>query len=132
MIKLVQCVRKLPHLTVDQFRQAWEVYAERLRSAAIELGAVRVTLSTTLETPLNDALAESRGSAAPFDGVAEIAWLRGAEILGDASHPATWERIVRLRGFPGDVRRRRPLGLLLRPRGGAARRARRVGDPGLR
>ena len=80
MIKLVQCVRKQPHLTVDQL-PGWEVYAERLRTAAIELGAVRVTWSTTLETPLNDALAESRGSAVPFDGVAEIAWLRGAEIL---------------------------------------------------
>ena len=70
MVKLVQCVRRRPHLAVDEFRAAWEAYGGRLREAAAELGAVSVTLSTTLETPLNDALRESRGSATPFDGIA--------------------------------------------------------------
>jgi hypothetical protein len=99
MIKLVQCVRRLPHLTTEEFRAAWESYAERLRAAASELGAVRVTLATTLETPLNDALAAARGSTLPFDGVAEIAWARGSSIVADAAQPAIRARIERLRGF---------------------------------
>lgn len=99
MIKLVQCIRRQARLGVDEFRAAWEGYGDRLRDVAIELGAVRVTLSTTLETPLNDALAAARGSSRAFDGVAEIAWPSGASILADATHPATRERIARLRAL---------------------------------
>ena len=99
MVKLVQCIRKQSRLGVDEFRAAWEGYGERLRAVAIELGAVRVTLSTTLETPLNDALAAARGSARAFDGVAEIAWPSGSAILADATHPGTRERIARLRAL---------------------------------
>ena len=99
MIKLVQCIRRRPRLGVDDFRAAWESYGERLRLVAIELGATRVTLSTTLESPLNDALAEARGSARPFDGIAEIVWPSGAKILAEASLPATRAQIARLRAF---------------------------------
>jgi hypothetical protein len=66
---------------------------------AIELGAVRVVLSTTLETPLNEALTAARGSVLPFDGVAEVIWQRGSDILADARLPATRQRIALLRGF---------------------------------
>ena len=99
MIKLVQCIRKRTHFGVDEFRAAWEGYGERLRAVAIELGAVRVTLSTTLETPLNDALAAARGSARACAGVAEIVWPSGAAILADATLPGTRERIARLRAL---------------------------------
>jgi len=99
MIKLVHCVRRQPRLSVDDFRKAWEDFAVRLRDVALEMGAVRVTISTTLETPLNEALAAARGSAAPFDGVAEIVWASGATILADAALPATRERIARLRAI---------------------------------
>lgn len=97
MVKLMQCIRRRPNLGVDAFRVAWEGYGERLREIAIELGAVRVTLSTTLETPLNDALAAARGSAPAFDGVAEIAWESGSTVVADAAQPATRARIARLR-----------------------------------
>ena len=99
MVKLVQCIRRRPSLGVDGFRAAWEGYGERLRAVAIELGAIRVTLSTTLETPLNDALAAARGSLQAFDGVAEIAWPAGAAILADAALPATRARIASLRAL---------------------------------
>jgi hypothetical protein len=97
MVKLIQCIRRRPGLGVDEFRAAWEGYGERLREVAIELGASRVTLSTTLETPLNDALAAARGSARAFDGVAEIAWSHGTDVLADAAQPATRARVSRLR-----------------------------------
>jgi len=97
MVKLVQCIRRRPRLGVDDFRAAWEEYGDRLREMAIELGAVRVTLSTKLESPLNDALAAARGSAPAFDGVAEVAWPTGAAVLTDAAQPATRARIASLR-----------------------------------
>ena len=97
MIKLVQCIRRHSGLGVEEFRTAWERYGELLRQVAIELGAVRVTLSTTLETPLNDALAAARGSVQAFDGVAEISWPNGAAILADTAPPATRARIASLR-----------------------------------
>lgn len=99
MVKLVQCIRRRPGLGVDAFRTAWEGYGERLRDLAIELGATRVSLSTTLETPLNDALMAARGSVLPFDGIAEIAWPNGSAVLADAALPAMRERITRLRAL---------------------------------
>ena len=99
MIKLVHCVRKRPRLSVEEFRAAWEEFAGQAREIGIELGAVRITISTTLETPLNEALAAARGSAQPFDGVAEFVWTSGAKILAEASLPATRAQIARLRAF---------------------------------
>jgi hypothetical protein len=99
MVKLMQCIRRRSGMELDGFRAAWETYGERLREVAIELGAVRVSLSTTLETPLNDALMAARGSAPPFDGVAEISWPNGAAVVADASAPGTRERIARLRAL---------------------------------
>jgi hypothetical protein len=97
MIKLMQCVCRRPHLKIEEFREAWDSFSERLREVALDLGATRVTLSTTLETPLNDALAAARGSTVRFDGVAEIVWPRGAALLSAAALPASRERIASLR-----------------------------------
>lgn len=102
MVKLVQCIHRRPRMGIDEFRAAWESYGERLRQVAIELGAVRVTLSTTLQTPLNDALAAARGSAQAFDGIAEIAWPNGAAILTEANRPATRDQIARLRALQAE------------------------------
>ena len=99
MIKLVQCVRKRGRLSVDEFRASWEHYAEGLRAIALELGAVRVTISTTLETPLNEAMAAARASQLPFDGIAEIVWPNGASIVADAGQEGARERILRLRAL---------------------------------
>lgn len=99
MVKLVQCIRRRNGIDLDAFRAAWEAYGDQLRAVAIELGAVRVVLATTLETPINDALMAARGSTLPFDGVAEIAWPNGAAVLADAALPATRARIAQLRAL---------------------------------
>jgi hypothetical protein len=97
MVKLVQCVTRRPHLRVEEFRAAWDAYGDRLRAAAAGLGATRVTLSTRLETPLNEAMAEAHSSALPYDGVAEIAWPSGRAVVAGAALPGTRERIERVR-----------------------------------
>jgi hypothetical protein len=87
MIKLVHCVRRRPELGVEEFRAAWDSFSQRWRELGLELGAVRVSVSTTLEIPLNEALTRARGSAPPFDGIAEITWPSGATLPARASDP---------------------------------------------
>ena len=72
MLKWVQCVRRRPDLTVVEFRRAWLEYGEEVVSLAAELGATRVEVSAALAVEANAAWQQHRGSAAPFDGLAEI------------------------------------------------------------
>lgn len=99
MIKLVQCVRRRPDLSIAEFRDAWEQYGDRLAVAATELGAAGARLSTTLQTAVNEALTEARGSTEPFDGVAEVLWPSGSEIAAAANVPWMRERIAELRRY---------------------------------
>ncbi len=99
MIKLVQCVRRSPALSIAEFRDAWEQYGDRLAVAATELGAAGARLSTTLQTSINQELTEARGSAEPFDGVAEVLWPSGSEVLAAANVPWMRERIAEMRRY---------------------------------
>ena len=72
VLKWVQCVRRRPELTVVEFRRAWTRYGEEVVALAAELGAFRVEVSTALAVEANAEWQRQRGSAAPFDGLAEI------------------------------------------------------------
>lgn len=76
MIKLVYCLRRMPHLTRDEFQKYWrETHGPLVRERARTLGIKRYVQVHTLDSPLNAALAASRGiSEEPFDGVAELWW----------------------------------------------------------
>jgi len=99
MIKLFQCVRKEPQLEATEFRRHWEEYGDKLREMALESGADKVVLNTTLAVGLNERLVAERGTLAPFDGVAEIWWERGAGIEASADEAVMQERISRLDAF---------------------------------
>jgi len=80
MIKLVFCLRRLPHLDRAQFQQHWrEVHAPLVAERAEVLGLKRYVQSHTLDDSLVQSLAVARGSPAPFDGVAEL-WWDGLEV----------------------------------------------------
>jgi hypothetical protein len=96
MIHLVQCVRRRPDLSPQEFRRKWREYGERIGEVAEKLGGVRVTLHTTLEVEINRKLVAERGLAAPFDGVATIAWKSGAGLLEATQAEAALEQ---LQGF---------------------------------
>ena len=72
MLKWVQCVRRRPELSVVEFRRQWLRYGEEIVSLGAELGAVRVEVSAALAVGANVEWQARRGSAAPFDGLAEI------------------------------------------------------------
>jgi hypothetical protein len=99
MIHLVQCVRKRPGLSAQEFRRKWREYGERIGAVAEELGAVRVALYTTLEAEVNRRLVERRGLLPPHDGVATITWERGAGLLESVEAEATLEHLERFREF---------------------------------
>ena len=72
MLKWVQCVRRRPELTVVEFRRKWLEYSEEIVTLGAELGAVRVEVSAALVVGTNVEWQLQRGSAAPFDGLAEL------------------------------------------------------------
>ena len=75
MIKLVFCLRRLPHLSRAEFQRYWrERHAPLVRSHAVTLGIRRYVQTHTFDDPANDALQASRGGPDAFDGVAELWW----------------------------------------------------------
>lgn len=99
MIKMLQCVRKDPALSASEFRERWREYGDKLGKLAEEMNAVRVVLSTTLAIDLNLRLSEDRGTLAAFDGVAEISWESGSELMKAAEQDTMRRRIEQLRRF---------------------------------
>ena len=99
MVKLIQCVRRRPDVPLMEFRQVWEEYGERLRGLATALGAVRVSVSTTLEVEANRRLLTRRISLEPFDGLAEVWWPRAYEALEAAEEEEFSARIDELWRF---------------------------------
>lgn len=85
MIKLVFCLRRLPHLTRAEFQRYWlDHHAPLVRSHAATLGIRRYVQTHTLDHLVNDALQASRGGPDAYDGVAEL-WWDDAEALAAAT-----------------------------------------------
>ncbi len=93
MIKLVFCVRRLPHLSLEQFQRYWlETHGPLVRRHAATLRIKRYIQVHTLDSPVNEAMRRSRGAAEPYDGVAELWWDSVQDLAaGTASAEAgTW------------------------------------------
>ncbi len=86
MIKLVYCLRRRPELSREEFQRYWrQTHGPLVRERAGALGIRRYVQVHTLDSPLNQALAASRGSRGEaFDGVAEL-WWESAEGLAVAT-----------------------------------------------
>ena len=80
MLKLVFCLRRLPHLSQAEFQRYWrEVHAPLVQRHASALHIRRYVQAHALDDPLNAALRAGRGADEPFDGVAELWWASRAE-----------------------------------------------------
>lgn len=92
MIKLVFCLRRLPHLSRDEFQHYWrETHGPLVRRHAQTLRIHRYVQVHTLDHPANQALRQSRGTAEPYDGVAEL-WWRSFEDLAAVLTTAEGQR----------------------------------------
>lgn len=95
MIKLVFCLRRLPHLSRADFQRYWlERHAPLVRKHAKTLRIRRVVQVHTLDDPINDALRQSRASPEPYDGVAEN-WFDSLEDLAAAVASPEGQEAVR-------------------------------------
>ena len=75
MIRLVFCLRRLPHLSRAEFQRYWrERHGPLVREQAAVLCIRRYVQLHTAPDPANDALRASRGGPEAFDGVAELWW----------------------------------------------------------
>ena len=72
MVKFIQCIRKRPELSHVEFRRLWAEYKDRAAAVAEVVGVSRFSVSTMLTVAHNVHVQLTRGTVAPFDGVAEF------------------------------------------------------------
>jgi len=81
MIKFVQCVRRRPGLSKEEFREEWGRYGEQVKEIAGASKAARYAMSTSLQVDQNLDIMQLRGTKAPYDGMVEIWWEQGAGVV---------------------------------------------------
>ena len=75
MIKLVFCLRRLPHLSRQEFQRYWlESHGPLVRELAPHLGMKRYVQVHTVTSAFSEAMSRHRGAPDDFDGVAELWW----------------------------------------------------------
>jgi uncharacterized protein (TIGR02118 family) len=75
MIKLVFCLRRLPHLSREAFQRYWlESHGPLVRQLAPALRLKRYVQVHTVTSAFSEAMSRHRGAPEDFDGVAELWW----------------------------------------------------------
>jgi uncharacterized protein (TIGR02118 family) len=88
MIRLVFCLRRLPHLSRAEFQRYWrETHGPLVRSHAGALRIRRYVQAHTAPDPANHALRASRGGPEAYDGVAELWWDGAADVEAALATP---------------------------------------------
>jgi uncharacterized protein (TIGR02118 family) len=73
MMHLIFCLRRLPHLSREEFQRYWhERHAPLVRAHARTLGIRRYVQAHAIDPELSRGIAAARGAPDPFDGVAEL------------------------------------------------------------
>lgn len=89
MVKLIFCLRRLPHLDREQFQDYWRnVHGPLVRRHAPALRIARYVQVHSLAGDLSDALRRWRGAPEPFDGVAEIWYASEEDLRASGRDPA--------------------------------------------
>lgn len=92
MIKLTYCLRRLPHLSREDFQRYWrDIHAPLVAKHAATLGIVRYEQVHAGFDALNDAIRASRGGPEPYDGIAEIWFESEAAMQAAAQNPGVAE-----------------------------------------
>jgi len=89
VLKLVFCLRRLPHLSRAEFQRYWcETHGPLVRRHAAALRIRRYVQVHTLDDALQDVLRASRGGPDAYDGVAELWWDDRAAFEAALADPA--------------------------------------------
>lgn len=75
MVKMIFAIRRLPHLSAEEFHHYWRTNHAKLAQKNLPiLRAKRYVQTHTLDTPFNEVLRASRGGGEPYDGIVELWW----------------------------------------------------------
>jgi len=76
VIRYINCFRKAPNLSTEDFREYWQsTEFNKLIGKIITLtGAMRCRKNLTLQVSMGEALLSERGLAQPYDGILEYYW----------------------------------------------------------
>jgi uncharacterized protein (TIGR02118 family) len=81
VIKLTFCLRRLPHLTREEFQAYWrETHAPLVAKHAEVLGILHYVQNYTAHDAMNAGMQASRGGPEAYDGVAEL-WFESEEAM---------------------------------------------------
>ena len=72
MIKFIQCVKRKPEVSIQDFRRSWKIYQAKATELAKAMNVTGLTFCTTLNVEENLQVMLTRGTSEPFDGVAEF------------------------------------------------------------
>ena len=93
MLKVVYCLRRKPHLGRAEFQAYWRtVHGPLVVECAAVLGIGRYVQSHTLDDAAQAPLRTPRGTAEPYDGIAEL-WL---DTVGTSAPPQAPEAALAL------------------------------------
>jgi len=76
VIRYINCFRKLPDMSIEDFRDYWQgaEFGDLVRRVATLTGARRYNRSLTLQVSMAEHLLSDRGLAPPYDGIVEFYW----------------------------------------------------------
>lgn len=72
MVKFIQCVTRKPEISIQEFRGCWKRYRAKAAELARAVNANGLVFSTTLAVDENLQVMLLRGTAEPYDGIAEF------------------------------------------------------------
>jgi hypothetical protein len=99
MIRFINCMKRRPEMSVEQFRQFWNSaeFDNLIRQNVALSGAKRYSKNATLVVEANTLIRERRGSSEPFDGVLEYWWDNAAhltEMLNSPQYQALIQKML--------------------------------------
>ncbi|MFQ5644166.1 MAG: hypothetical protein ACE5FQ_10790 [Thiogranum sp.] len=103
MIRYINCFRKAPDLSTEDFREFWQgaEFDELIGKIVALTGAVRYSKSLTLQVSMGEDLVSDRGLAQPYDGILEYYWdnaQRLPEVYATEEARALSEQFTRYQG----------------------------------
>ncbi len=88
MIRLVYVLRRLPNLSRQEFQTYWrDTHGPLVAKHSTVMRVRRYVQTHTLDDPINDLLQAPRGTAEPYDGVAELWWNHENEVAEGVGSP---------------------------------------------
>jgi len=81
MIKFVQCIRRKAGLSKREFADYFTEYGKQIRAIADASNGQRCVLSRSLAVEQNLEIVQERGTKAPYDGMVEVWWERGNDVV---------------------------------------------------